>query len=179
MTGGNLDTKGGPKATPDGQVLDTSDQAIPGLYGVGNCVASASARAYLPSGPPNMPATKVWNEPNEGRGADNACRIALTIKLASGCRLWVDERRLFGQRGMGGPQDCYQRRNPARRHRALDAASENGLGVCAAISAPRHKSCCREPWLPRPSMTLRKMPPAATTPPCRCQYGRMGYRPLV
>jgi 3-oxosteroid 1-dehydrogenase len=50
MTGGNLDTKGGPKTTPDGKVLDTSDRAIPGLYGVGNCVASASARAYWAGG---------------------------------------------------------------------------------------------------------------------------------
>ena len=50
MTGGNLDTKGGPKTTPDGKVLDTSDRPIPGLYGVGNCVASASARAYWAGG---------------------------------------------------------------------------------------------------------------------------------
>jgi 3-oxosteroid 1-dehydrogenase len=50
MTGGNLDTKGGPKTAPDGKVLDTSDQPIPGLYGVGNCVASASARAYWAGG---------------------------------------------------------------------------------------------------------------------------------
>ena len=50
MTGGNLDTKGGPKTTPDGKVLDTSDRPIAGLYGVGNCVASASARAYWAGG---------------------------------------------------------------------------------------------------------------------------------
>jgi 3-oxosteroid 1-dehydrogenase len=50
MTGGNLDTKGGPKTTPDGKVLDIADQPIAGLYGVGNCVASASARAYWAGG---------------------------------------------------------------------------------------------------------------------------------
>ena len=50
VTGGTLDTKGGPKATPDGQVLDDQDRPIPGLYGVGNCVASASARAYWAGG---------------------------------------------------------------------------------------------------------------------------------
>jgi 3-oxosteroid 1-dehydrogenase len=50
MTGGNLDTKGGPKTTPDGKVLDVADQPIAGLYGVGNCVASASARAYWAGG---------------------------------------------------------------------------------------------------------------------------------
>ena len=46
VTGGTLDTKG----TPDGQVLDDRDQPIPGLYGVGNCVASASAQAYWAGG---------------------------------------------------------------------------------------------------------------------------------
>src|SRR3954447_22678785 len=50
VTGGTLDTKGGPKATPDGQVVDDLDQPIPGLYGVGNCVASPSARAYWAGG---------------------------------------------------------------------------------------------------------------------------------
>ena len=50
LTGGNLDTKGGPKTSADGKVLDTNDRPIPGLYGVGNCVASASARAYWAGG---------------------------------------------------------------------------------------------------------------------------------
>ncbi|HYT09533.1 MAG TPA: FAD-binding protein [Mycobacteriales bacterium] len=50
VTGGTLDTKGGPKTTTDGQVLDDVDQPIPGLYGVGNCVASASAQAYWAGG---------------------------------------------------------------------------------------------------------------------------------
>src|SRR3954447_21279888 len=50
VTGGTLDTKGGPKATPDGQVVDDLDRRIPGLYGVGNCVASASRRAYWAGG---------------------------------------------------------------------------------------------------------------------------------
>ena len=50
MTGGNLDTKGGPVTNPGGQVLDHSGKPITGLYGVGNCVASASARAYWAGG---------------------------------------------------------------------------------------------------------------------------------
>jgi 3-oxosteroid 1-dehydrogenase len=50
LTGGNLDTKGGPKTNAAGQVVDDQDEAIPGLYGVGNCVASASARAYWAGG---------------------------------------------------------------------------------------------------------------------------------
>ncbi|HEU5160792.1 MAG TPA: FAD-dependent oxidoreductase [Streptosporangiaceae bacterium] len=50
VTGGTLDTKGGPKATPDGQIVDDMDRPIPGLYGVGNCVASASAQAYWAGG---------------------------------------------------------------------------------------------------------------------------------
>jgi hypothetical protein len=49
-TGGTLDTKGGPKTNSNGQVLDVSDKPIPGLYGVGNCVASASGRAYWAGG---------------------------------------------------------------------------------------------------------------------------------
>jgi 3-oxosteroid 1-dehydrogenase len=50
VTGGTLDTKGGPRTNPDGQVLDGGDRPIPGLYGIGNCVASASARAYWAGG---------------------------------------------------------------------------------------------------------------------------------
>jgi hypothetical protein len=50
VTGGTLDTKGGPKATVDGQVVDDLDRPIPGLFGVGNCVASASLRAYWAGG---------------------------------------------------------------------------------------------------------------------------------
>ena len=47
VTGGTLDTKGGPKTDTEGRVLDDLDAPIPGLYGVGNCVASVSARAVL------------------------------------------------------------------------------------------------------------------------------------
>ena len=50
VTGGTLDTKGGPKVSPDGQVLDDTGTPIPGLYGVGNCVASPSAQAYWAGG---------------------------------------------------------------------------------------------------------------------------------
>jgi 3-oxosteroid 1-dehydrogenase len=50
VTGGTLDTKGGPKTNVDAQVLDDLDRPIPGLYGVGNCVASASRRAYWAGG---------------------------------------------------------------------------------------------------------------------------------
>jgi 3-oxosteroid 1-dehydrogenase len=50
LTGGNLDTKGGPKTNVSGQVVDDQDKPIGGLYGVGNCVASASARAYWAGG---------------------------------------------------------------------------------------------------------------------------------
>jgi 3-oxosteroid 1-dehydrogenase len=50
VTGGTLDTKGGPKTNTDGQILDVADRPITGLYGVGNCVASASGRAYWAGG---------------------------------------------------------------------------------------------------------------------------------
>ena len=46
VTGGTLDTKGGPKATPDGQVVDDLDRPIPGLYGVGNCVACHAGNLF-------------------------------------------------------------------------------------------------------------------------------------
>jgi len=50
VAGGTLDTKGGPKTTPDGEVVDDLDRPIPGLYGVGNCVAAPQARAYWAGG---------------------------------------------------------------------------------------------------------------------------------
>lgn len=50
LTAGMLDTKGGPKTDVDGRVLDDMDAPIPGLYGVGNCVASPSRRGYLAAG---------------------------------------------------------------------------------------------------------------------------------
>ncbi|RKS27277.1 secreted protein [Pseudomonas sp. WPR_5_2] len=50
ITGGNLDTKGGPKTNSHGQVLNNTNAPIPGLYGVGNCVSSASGRAYWAGG---------------------------------------------------------------------------------------------------------------------------------
>ncbi|MGV9711087.1 FAD-dependent oxidoreductase [Gordonia sp. NPDC003424] len=50
LVGGTLDTKGGPKTDTEGRVLDDEDSAIPGLFGIGNCVASASAQAYWAGG---------------------------------------------------------------------------------------------------------------------------------
>jgi len=50
VTGGTLDTKGGPKTNTDGQILNDIGGPIAGLYGVGNCVASPSARAYWSGG---------------------------------------------------------------------------------------------------------------------------------
>jgi 3-oxosteroid 1-dehydrogenase len=50
VVGGTLDTKGGPKTDTDGRVLDDMDAPIPGLYGVGNCVASVSGGSYWAGG---------------------------------------------------------------------------------------------------------------------------------
>jgi 3-oxosteroid 1-dehydrogenase len=45
-----IDTKGGPRANAQGQILGADDLPVPGLYGVGNCVASPSGQAYLAGG---------------------------------------------------------------------------------------------------------------------------------
>jgi hypothetical protein len=45
-----IDTKGGPRANAHGQIIGSDDQPVPGLYGVGNCVASPSGQAYLAGG---------------------------------------------------------------------------------------------------------------------------------
>jgi hypothetical protein len=47
---GTLDTKGGPVTDPHGRVLREDGSVIEGLYAVGNCAASASARGYLGPG---------------------------------------------------------------------------------------------------------------------------------
>ena len=47
---GAIDTKGGPKVNERLQILDGVERPVPGLYGVGNCVASASGQAYWSGG---------------------------------------------------------------------------------------------------------------------------------
>ena len=43
---GALDTKGGPVTDEHGRVVGVDGEVIPGLYGAGNCVASAAGQAY-------------------------------------------------------------------------------------------------------------------------------------
>lgn len=50
LSGGTLDTKGGPKINDKAQILNTADRPIPGLYGAGNCIASPAAQAYWAGG---------------------------------------------------------------------------------------------------------------------------------
>jgi 3-oxosteroid 1-dehydrogenase len=47
---GTLDTKGGPKINPNGQILDVNEQPIAGLYGAGNCVGSPAGQGYWSGG---------------------------------------------------------------------------------------------------------------------------------
>jgi 3-oxosteroid 1-dehydrogenase len=57
LAGGVLDTNGGPKATPTGRILRDDGTTIPGLYGAGNCVASAAGAGYWSGGSTLGPAT--------------------------------------------------------------------------------------------------------------------------
>lgn len=45
-----LDTKGGPIISGRGEVLDGAGKPIPGLFGAGNCVASAAGKSYWAAG---------------------------------------------------------------------------------------------------------------------------------
>ena len=50
VAGGTLDTKGGPKTDTEGRMLNDGDEPIGRLYGIGNCVASASGNSYWAGG---------------------------------------------------------------------------------------------------------------------------------
>jgi succinate dehydrogenase/fumarate reductase flavoprotein subunit len=82
VVGSVLDTNGGPLATPDGQILGADGQPIPGLYGVGNCVASAAGEGYWSGGSTLGPAVafayraaqQVVTEPSRDVPADRVSR---------------------------------------------------------------------------------------------------------
>ena len=110
VAGGTLDTKGGPKATPDGEVVDDLDRPIRGLFGVGNCVAAPQARAYWAGGGTLGP------------------MIGLAYRAAAGCHAQARARpvtRVRPQSGRAGRSAVKARRTkPALRpsRRSLSAA---------------------------------------------------------
>jgi 3-oxosteroid 1-dehydrogenase len=53
VSAGTLDTRGGPRCNPDGQILDVHGSPVPGLYGAGNCTASPFVQGYPAGGVPN------------------------------------------------------------------------------------------------------------------------------
>ncbi|UOY03610.1 FAD-binding protein [Blastococcus sp. PRF04-17] len=46
LGGGALDTKGGPVVDPRGRVLGYDGEAIPGVYGAGNCISAPTGQGY-------------------------------------------------------------------------------------------------------------------------------------
>ena len=68
VTGGTLDTKGGPKTDAEARVLDDLDQPIAGLYGVGNCVASRLAQGVLGGRGHDRPDARLRLPRGAGRG---------------------------------------------------------------------------------------------------------------
>jgi predicted oxidoreductase len=79
-----LDTKGGPKTDAEGRVLDDLDQPIPGLYGVGNCIASASGNAYWAGGATLGPIIAFAYRAAGAAGAEPSRAAAPQLSLSSG-----------------------------------------------------------------------------------------------
>ncbi len=70
---GTLDTKGGPMVNRHGQVLDHGGKPIAGLYAVGNCAGSPTARAYWGAGATLGPiVTLAWLAGRHAAGGAHA-----------------------------------------------------------------------------------------------------------
>ncbi len=79
---GTLDTKGGPMVNRHGQALNAARAPIPGVYAVGNCAGSPTARGYWGAGATLGPiVTLAWLAGRHAAGGgdrDSSAAGALT-----------------------------------------------------------------------------------------------------
>ena len=128
LTGGSLDTKGGPMTNPKGQVLDRMGKPIPGLYGAGNCVASVSARAYWAGGATlgPIPGLRLSGGPCRPQGEVRVtAERAPTDRKASAVPL---------QEGIGG--SLPQRNRRAQENGRAGFEQEDSRGAAATVARP-------------------------------------------
>ena len=147
---GSIETKGGPKVNARLQMLDGDERPIAGLYGIGNCVASASGQAYWSGGSTWGPyvtfgyvaAQSIAQEPRKqyasagGAGVELVgCRLTREIGDRRAAQLGVDRFGRtavdVGQRDLDALADGAVRTGAVQtqdRRVALDGSPDRGQG---------------------------------------------------